>query len=315
MKKTVCLFLAVTCLLLLGNIFTQVHAEGTEPSAAKKTILDVLTEKATENALQDRFFAPEKLPEELQGYSIEGKPVLIWFYDVVGYFGSADANQVLTDMHNEERYYQMAFTVIEPSGEVKTISHLPEKSNDDPENKLKVQTPYMPVFLENLLNESAAMSFLEEQHTVSNVVVIGGNNPVDPPCAIYFTDGGVFVRVFYGIGSGASKESAFLEYTWAQYAKLQNAYYTYRVEHAYDENGQPLQGTVPFQSFIEEIYPTLGDAVTQEPSDLQVEDDGTQHIWMHGNGLVLLACGIGIVVLAAGGVIAVVVIRKKHIVQ
>ena len=50
-----------------------------------ETILDVLTNRAQEQKLQETFLNPEAVTDDLKGYSLEGKPVLLFVTKIMRY--------------------------------------------------------------------------------------------------------------------------------------------------------------------------------------------------------------------------------------
>ena len=143
--------------------------------------------------------------------------------------------------------------------------------------------------MEITLNGSAQQQFCGNQHMINYVLFLGKGHYFDPARAVYFTDGGVFVRVFC--------DESYREYTWKDYAEYCNAYVEYNAEQADELYGSASVGGWSFIDFIDNIYPTLGE------EDTQTIPEKPTYIWVYILGTCLLACGI----------VTVVVIRKRKI--
>lgn len=274
-------------IVMLNMVFIDSRAEEIDTPETEKTILDVLREAVAEQNLQENFFCSEMLPEELQGYSIEGKPVLMSFINCEFEYRPDDAIGTFAEMWENQEFHLLNFTVVESSVSetgTQTMSYIPTNSRHEYAGKIRLDPPFFPKYIETVLSEPAVQYFLGEQYSVNNVIMLGQN--IELPKAVYFTDGGVFVRVFAG-GEAA-------EFTWADFVEYYNAYIDYLISISYDENGEQLYlGTGEgFKKFIEEIYPTLGDTAIQGDSGMQNENSMLQHIWVYGIGILLLVCSI-----------------------
>ena len=125
---------------------------------------------------------------------------------------------------------------------------------------------------------------------VNYVLFLGKGHYFDLARAVYFTDGGVFVRV-----CGVTSE--YREYTWKDFAEYYVAYVEY-ISKQYDElYGSASGGGGSFIDFIDNIYPTLGE------EDTQTIPEKPTYIWVY----ILAIC------LPIFCIVTVVVIRKRKI--
>lgn len=298
MKKLLVLILTVLIATGMGNVTCiKVCAEEITSSETERTIRDVLVDTAKEQKLQEVFFTDEKLPDDLQGYSIANKPVIKWLYGTYGGISESNASEMLTNIWTKEEFAQFFLWVCEENV-YQAISYFPSTTQHrEPEKLFKqYEASYaeMNNFVYAILCESETQIFCGNQYKVEDVVIYGWNNVTDPTCAVYFTDGGEFVRVCTGyyVGTYDDTNVTYIEYTWNDFVLYWNAYYEYRLSKAYGPNGEPLNGGAePFQKFVDEIYPTW------ENVPAKVDNDTPQYRWMIWVGVGVLVCCVVAVVL------------------
>ena len=259
--------------------------EEDEATATEKTVLDVLTEVANEQNFQELLFSAEGVTDELQGYSVEDKPVLLFFRTLLLWPSPDDAENTIRRIWEEEKYGVLIMTVVEEKASSESVSSFNHYTTDKSDQELAGKTErhgevYFPRFIETTLNGSATQSFCGEQFAISYVLFIGNQNPIQPPCAVYFTDGGVFVRVCWG------EPESYREYPWKDFVEYHNAAAEYRIKQSNElYGGSASGGSQSFLYFIDNIYPTLGEEVAQTTPEKPT------YTWLCILGVGLLVCG------------------------
>ena len=274
-----------------------------------ETILDVLTNRAQEQKLQETFLNPEAVTDDLKGYSLEGKPVLLFVTKIMRYYDLEDPVNMLTEVWENGEYALISLYVVETSiddeGTIRLAYNPPNPSFPlwDPEYAGKTrkhdQVDIRP-FHKVTLSGSAEQVFLGEAHKINNVIFIGDYIATNPPCAVYFTDGGVFVRVCVG------NPESYPEYTWHDFAELRNAYLDYLTEISRDKDGNLLVGVSgDFLEYIDNIYPTMSkeNAQPMDNGNTQPLPEESSHTWVY-----ILVTGV-----FTCAVVSVVINRKRKL--
>ena len=191
MKRFFTVFLTLVSIISMACV--RSYAEENGASISEKTIMDVLIDAAEEQNLQEKFFNDEMLPEEYLDYSIKGKPVLMTICYHEHEWKANDVVETFTKMWEDQAFGILEFTVVETSPNeegIQTVSYIAKtKYNDDHERVGKLRfdkSPHLPGYMERLLLEPAVQLFLGEEHTISNVIIVGAHTM---PKKVYFTDG------------------------------------------------------------------------------------------------------------------------------
>ena len=299
MKRTLLLamsFFSILWALCLNAYATQDSsaAEKDESTVTEKTVLDVLTEVADEQNFQELLFSDGAVADELKDYSIAGKPIILAFRTLLCTLSPDDPEGDIRKIWNEEKYGTILVTAVENDVSEEGVSfftHAPSyvltpglAGTTWRTDSLSLQQYHG---MEITLNGSAQQQFCGNQHMINYVLFLGEGNYFDPARAVYFTNGGVFVRVFWG--------ESYREYTWKDYAEYYNAYVEYEAKLADELYGSASGGGGSFIDFIDNIYPTLGE------EDTQTNPEKPTYTWAYIVGTCLLVCGV----------VTVVVIRKQ----
>lgn len=287
--------------LLLCNLCPNVYAMQDasilgeeETMSAGKTVLDVLTEVANEQNFQELLFSDEAVTEDLKDYSVANKPVLLAF-PIFEIPSTDDAEESIRKMWDEELYDQIYITVVETDVSLEGVSsfrHLPSYvlTPGLADTTRKRDSVKFQLYTEFALNGSAVQQFCGNQYNIEYLMFLGRGDYYQPTFAVYFTDGGVFVRI-----CGVTPE--YREYTWKDFAEYYLAYVEYTSKQ-YDElYGSASGGGGSFIDFIDNIYPTLGEDNTQRMPEKP------SYTWAFIVGTCLLVCCVA----------TVVIIRKRKL--
>ena len=266
------IIIALIILLLFSSLVVTSYAENgasdsiketqNESPAFEKTILDVLTNRAQEQKLQDVFLSPENVTDDLIGYSLEGKPVLLFITNIMRDYDLDNPIKMMTEVWENGEFSAIALYVVETSidneGTIRLVYNPANPSFPlwDPDYAgitRKHEDVGMLTAQKATLNGSAEQMFLGELHKINNVIFIGDYAAPYFPCAVYFTDGGVFVRVCLG------EPATYPEYTWHDFAEIYNAYTDYLKEISRDKNGNLLVygDSINFLDFVDNVYPAI----------------------------------------------------------